>query len=155
MWRLDELFARFGNRFVYHVELKGKAAGLPAAVLRLIRKYALMDSCIVTSFSYESLQAMAALDDQIRLGWLIQAVDDAAVERGRALALFQLCPAAAGVTEPSVAQARAAFAEVRAWGLLGTTVSRQSAEVIALIHRVLEARCDGMTINWPDWVSHA
>jgi glycerophosphoryl diester phosphodiesterase len=51
-----------------------------------------------------------------------------------------------------VAQARSVVTEVRVWGLLGETTHAQSAEVIALIHSVLDAGCDGMTINWPDWV---
>ena len=30
MWRLDDLFSAYGDRFTYHVELKGAAAGLAA-----------------------------------------------------------------------------------------------------------------------------
>lgn len=27
-------------------------------------------------------------------------------------------------------------------------------EVINLIHQVLASDCDGMTLNWPDWLCH-
>jgi hypothetical protein len=31
-------------------------------------------------------------------------------------------------------------------------IQNHNAELIALIQRVLACGCDGMTINWPDWV---
>jgi glycerophosphoryl diester phosphodiesterase len=51
-----------------------------------------------------------------------------------------------------VAQARTVVTEVRAWGLQSERVATQARDVQALIHRLLAAGCDGMTINWPDWV---
>jgi hypothetical protein len=37
---------------------------------------------------------------------------------------------------------------------MGETTQHLSAEVQQLIERVLASGCDGMTINWPDWVRH-
>ena len=54
-----------------------------------------------------------------------------------------------------VTAARQVTPEVRAWGVNGETVAGQAAGIKALIHRVGEAGCDGMTINWPDWVRHS
>ncbi len=153
---LHDLFAAFGDKLVYHVELKGDATptALAAATHRLITDHGLQDACIITSFAYDSLQAMYQVDPTLRMGWLVQAIDGETVAQAQALALYQLCPRADLVTRAMVAQARASVTEVRAWGLLGTTTAGQAAEVQALIHNVLAAGCDGMTINWPDWVRH-
>ncbi len=157
LWRLDDLFAAYGDRFVYHVEIKGAVRELPAAVHAAILRHGLADQCIVTSFSYDALAAMHAIDADVRLGWLVHDIDDAALARARDLKLFQLCPAAATVTPEQVAQARRVTPEVRAWGLSGQHApgaQSERGEVIALVERVLAAGCDGMTINWPDWVRH-
>lgn len=156
MLTLDDLFAAFGDKLTYHVELKGHAAvsQLAAATQRIIAGHGLQDACIITSFAYDSLVAMHQVDPSLRLGWLVQSIDDDVLDQARALRLFQLCPKADQVTQPMVARARTVVTEVRAWGLLGETVAKQATEVQALIHNVLAAGCDGMTINWPDWLRH-
>src|SRR5262245_41301285 len=50
MMTLNHLFEQYRDSFIYHVELKGKAAALPAAVNRLIQTHALADRCFITSF---------------------------------------------------------------------------------------------------------
>jgi len=152
MITLDDLFATYSTDFTYHVEIKGKAPALPAAVHRCIGHHKLRDHCIVTSFSYDALVAMRELDQGIRLGWLVQEIDAEKIAKARAINLYQLCPIAKATSADVVAQAREAVSEVRAWGLQGETIRNHNAELIALIHRVLESGCDGMTINWPDWV---
>ncbi len=149
---LDQLFAAYGDAFVYHVEIKGKASDLPAAVHAAIRRHDLAAQTIVTSFDLASLLAMRKLDAMIRLGWLTGEIDDDALTAAQTARLYQLCPDAATVTAAQVAQARTVVPEVRAWGIQGTTVHAWAAEVTARIEQVLAAGCDGMTINWPDWV---
>ena len=97
---------------------------------------------------------MRNVDPSLRLGWLVQDMDDAILARAKALGLFQLCPKADKITQTLVQQARAVVTEVRAWGLNSDSVSSQAKEVQTLIHNLLAAGCDGMTINWPDWVRH-
>ena len=151
---LDELFATYGTTFVYHVEIKGKAPGLPAAVHDCFTRAGLRDQVIVTSFSYAALVAMRQIDPTLRLGWLVRQMDAETIAQAAALQLFQLCPLASQVSVEQVAAARQVVAEVRAWGIGGERVASQSAEIIALIQQVIAAGCDGMTINWPDWVQH-
>ena len=151
---LDQLFDHYGAGVTYHVEIKGKAPGLPAAVHAIIEQYSLLSSCVITSFSYDALAAMRAIDPDIRLGWLVRKIDHDALVKAKQINLDQLCPFAGTVTQESADEARAVTPEVRAWGLLGDTAPGQAAEVIALIQKVLNAGCDGMTINWPDWVTH-
>jgi glycerophosphoryl diester phosphodiesterase len=154
MWTLEGLFRTFGDRFLYHVEIKGRAAGLPQAVHDLIVAHGMQEHCFITSFADAALVAMRRIDPGYRLGWLVQAIDEEVLARAAALELFQLCPRASGVTPEAVARARTVATEVRAWGLMGETTQHLSAEVQQLIERVLASGCDGMTINWPDWVRH-
>lgn len=154
MITLEQLFARFGDQFTYHVELKGKAPQLAAAVHALIQQYHLQASCFVTSFAYDWLVAMQTLDPTCRLGWLVRIIDEPCLAQARAINLYQLCPMAGLVTPAMVTAARTIVPEVRAWGVSGETAAGENTEVIALIERVLAAGCDGMTINWPDWVRH-
>lgn len=153
---LHDLLAAFGDKLTYHIELKGHAAvpQLAATTRRLIAEHRLQEQCIITSFAYDSLVAMHQIDSTLRLGWLVQGIDDEIVAKAKALGLFQLCPKADQVTTATVEQARSVVSEVRAWGLNSENVSTQAKAVQALIHNLLVAGCDGMTINWPDWVRH-
>ena len=149
MTTLKALFAEYGDRFTYHVEIKGRARELPRMVHDLIVQRRLVESCIVSSFSYDHLDALRAIDPVVRRAWLIHEVGPDTITAAEALDLFALCPKAAEVSAETVRWGRQVAREVRAWGLGGSSV-----EVVGLIHRVVDAGCDGMTINWPDWVCH-
>ena len=148
MWRLDDLFQSYGERFNYHVELKGSKLVLSEAVLDCINRFGLRDYCIVTSFQHELLTIMRELDSDIRLAWLIPTIDDAALSVAEELALTQLCPEAILVDAEQVKRAREVVPGVRAWGING-----DSLEIATLIERVVDSGCDGTTINWPDLVT--
>lgn len=154
MITLDDLFATYGTTFTYHVEIKGKAEGLPAAVHAAIQRHNLRDHCFITSFRYDALVAMRERDADLPLGWLVREIDADTVTQAKAIGLYQLCPIAKSVTADQVAQAREVVREVRAWGLQGESTHNHAAELIRLIHQVVDSGCDGMTINWPDWVRH-
>jgi glycerophosphoryl diester phosphodiesterase len=152
MLTLEQLFAHFGDRLIYHIEIKGSVPALPAAVHVLIERFGLAESSFVTSFSYDALVSMRRESADLRLGWLIEGIDEEVLTKAEAIQLYQLCPRAATVTAQMVDAARAVVPEVRAWGVNGESVGRQSAEIVDLIKRVRDSGCDGMTINWPDWV---
>ena len=149
MGTLRTLFETFADEFVYHVEIKGKRDGLQRELARLVDAFGLDARVIVTSFRLSALARMHAEAPRLRLGWLVERIDLAAAASA-GVPLFQLCPSAATVTPEDVAKAKSLVREVRAWGLSGPP-----ARVRELIARVVEAGCDGMTINWPDWVVHA
>lgn len=153
MLRLEQLFAHFGDRLLYHVELKGHASALPAAVYALIDHFGLANACFVTSFAYDALVAMRHESSELRLGWLVETINDEELAKAAAINLYQLCPRAEVVTAEMVSAARTVVPEVRAWGVNGESVRQQSAEIVTLIDRIVEVGCDGMTINWPDWVA--
>ncbi len=149
MLTLDELLAAHGDRVTYHLELKGSHPDLPRKMWEIVQRHGLAQSCIVTSFSLDALRAMRTLVPEARLGWLVKGIDAEACAKAKELELFQLCPQATEITPEQMALGRTVVPEIRAWGVAGS-----SQQVVKLIHRVVDLGCDGMTINWPDWVAH-
>jgi glycerophosphoryl diester phosphodiesterase len=143
---LDSLLARFGAEFIYHVEIKVPADGLVRAVLDLVRAKELSARVIVTSFHIESLLESRRLAPEQPAGWLLgegRFTGDA-IERAAAAGFFQICPHARDAAPPIVAVAHTKLSEVRA----------HSVRNIDDMRRVIDAGCDGMTTNWPDWLRH-
>ncbi|SVD25994.1 uncharacterized protein METZ01_LOCUS378848, partial [marine metagenome] len=52
---LSELFAEFGDRLTYHVELKDRAEGIAEAVVDAVRHFGLKESVFVTDFDRSDL----------------------------------------------------------------------------------------------------
>ncbi|MEM7033052.1 MAG: glycerophosphodiester phosphodiesterase family protein [Chloroflexota bacterium] len=149
MITLANLFETYGSQFTYHIELKGQAPNLPQQVHQTISRFQLADYCIITSFSFEMLTKMRQVAPSYRLGWLVQDISDTVLQEAESLKLFQLCPLANRVDADLVQKAKLIVSEVRAWGMRGTP-----QEVRGLISRIVEAGCDGMTIDWPDWATN-
>lgn len=149
MIRLKDLFARYGSGITYHVEIKGKADDLPEQVCRLVDQFDLKNRVIMTGFSFEILKQVHLLDHTLRLGWLVPRIGQNVLAKSRELALFQICPRADTITEHDVHLAHSVAPEVRAWGLGG-----ERKAILALIHTIINAHCDGLTIDWPDWIKH-
>jgi glycerophosphoryl diester phosphodiesterase len=144
---LQELLDRFGDSLTYHVEIKKPMQGLVPAVIDAIRERGLIDQAFIAAIDDDrSLQEAMRLAPGIR-------VASAPVSRIR-----QLGP---GAIEEC---ARHGYAMV-------TLASfNQSTELVDLAHSLgMEARssgiahreqmieaaemgCNGMTINWPDWL---
>jgi glycerophosphoryl diester phosphodiesterase len=150
MMTLTDLFALYDHQLTYHVEIKGKAKHLPEAVYQIIAERGLQSHCIVTSFAYEALAVMRRLDSTLRLGWLVDTIDPLVLVKAKEINLFQICPHAGEVDQETIAKAHQIVSEVRAWGLTGKTT-----EVVKLMSKVIASGCDGMTINWPDWLRHS
>ncbi len=148
MMSLDQLLTAFTDTFVYHIELKGRAEMLPEAVYTVVAEHHLLDNVIFTSFSYDHLLRMRTISETCRLAWLVNAFDPQTLDRARTLDLYQLCPRAEQVNESIVDTGRTVATKIRAWGLSGTP-----QEVRRLINQVIDSGCDGMTLNWPDWVA--
>lgn len=149
MLKLEDLFKLYGDRIIYHIELKGKSEELPHWVCRLIDQFKLKEQVLLTSFSYQTLQRIRRLSPGLRLGWLVQNLDRDVMDSSGELELFQLCPNANSISPHHVRLAQAVVPEIRVWGVEG-----RREEVLRLIQKIIDARCDGATLNWPDWVSH-
>jgi glycerophosphoryl diester phosphodiesterase len=142
---LCEVLAKYRDSLTYHIELKGLSPELPAAALASIRRAALEDCCIVTSFSLDQIIRMRAADPNLRLAWLVPECTDQALAEAEKLSLFQLCLKARCVTAAQVQRATQTVPEVRIWGIEGETLD----EVLALTERTISAGCGGATIDWP------
>lgn len=145
---LDQLFVEFENAFVYHIELKGNATGLAKSVYDVVDTSGLLEHSIFTSFSVDQIIRMREVSADCRLAWLVDSFDDQILSRAEELELFQLCPRADLVTEAMVARGHSVVKEIRVWGMRG-----RPQEVRRLVHKVVDCGCDGMTIDWPDWVA--
>ena len=146
---LGGLFETFGEAFVYHLEVKGEREGLEAETTRIVSESGIENRVVVTSFRAAALERLRVEAPWLPLGWLVDVLDDAALEGASRMKLSQICPHAANVTPEGVFAAKKVVREVRAWGLSGSP-----DRVRALIRRVADAGCDGMTLNWPDWARH-
>ena len=78
---------------------------------------------------------------------MVLAIDEEVLDRARGLEFFQLCLRAGTVNIEEVARGGTAAPEIRVWGVAG-----MPQEVRAMVLQAVERGCDGMTINWPDWV---
>lgn len=142
---LDELFTEFGERFLYHVELKDPDPAIAGAVGQAIDDSGFAERCFVTGFERpDDLIRVKQQVPGVRTCPLIpprcdaaQAIVDTAAQSHDAISL-----GARVVTQDLVTAGHAAGLEVRCWG-----VGNRDDMVAA-------ASCgsNGMTINWPDWL---
>lgn len=144
---LEELLDRFGPSLTYHIELKKPMPGLVSAVVQAIEARGLVDRVFLCAIeNEEGLKEALSLSPNLRIAW--------APER-----LLREDPARA------VRQCAA-----NGFAMITLNASNQSPELVALAHGLgIEARssgisdrkkmvaaaeigCNGMTINWPDWL---
>jgi glycerophosphoryl diester phosphodiesterase len=146
MLAFDTLLKVFHDHFIYHVEMKNPVKGMPKAVLETLSNRRLQDQAVITSFHFEPLTLVRNLAPNMRLGWLIPPGQfrRTNMERAATAKFFQICPPAKSVNKEAVTTAHRYVPEVRAHSVKGL------AEMI----QVIEAGCDGLTINWPDWLIH-
>ena len=146
MVAFETLLAQFKDRFVYHVEIKTPTQGLVKAVLDALTANGLRSRAIVISFHFDALSEVRGLGPDLKVGWLIREGEFTTdnVARAAAAGFFQMCPPATETNREMVASAHARLAEVRAHSVKGTTE----------MMRAIEAGCDGLTIDWPDWLVH-
>jgi glycerophosphoryl diester phosphodiesterase len=149
MLRLQDLFSKYGKEFTYHIEIKGKAEKLPNYVCKIIDDFNFQENVVITCYSFETLQQVKILAPYLKLGWLIQSIDDDVLFDAQKLGLFQICPRANLLNTGSLSKAHSVVSEIRAWGING-----KREEVFELIDTTISSGCDGTTINWPDWIKH-
>jgi glycerophosphoryl diester phosphodiesterase len=146
MVRFDDLLSEFGTVLTYHAEIKEPAPGLSAAILDALAAHGVEDKTMVTSFHFDAVMEVKEMAPEIPAGWLVRAggFDTENIAKAAAAGLDQLCPPASELTTERVREAHDRIAEVRAHSVKG----------LAEMLRVIATGCDGMTINWPDWLAH-
>lgn len=120
------------------VELKDEE--IEGEVLDLIREYRAEANTEITSFSFENLKRMRALDEKMVLGYLVKQVDEDVLAEMKRYGIQQICPKADSLTAEQVASFKAQGFSVRAWGVSDENVMRHA----------VSCGVDGMTVNFPD-----
>ena len=137
---LFEDFARefFSKDITFAIELKW--AGFEKKVLNIIKRYP-PKHFFITSFYYQALKNMNALDSSVPLSWLISSD---ITPRNLAYVLpfhtAQICPKAQNATPQGIALARQNGVSVRLWGIYNEEIMK----------RAYQLDSDGMTVNFPD-----
>jgi glycerophosphoryl diester phosphodiesterase len=144
---LDELLDRFGDRLTYHIELKKPMPGLVSAVVRAIEARRLAGKVFVFAVENEAgLREAQSLSPELRIAWAPETLlrDDPrqAVERCAANGFAMITLNSRNQSRELVELAHALGIEARSSGI----GSREQMIAAA------ELGCNGMTINWLDWL---
>lgn len=144
---LDELFQAFGDTFTYHVELKDRAEGLVPAVIDSIRNHRLVDKCYIAISRDEQYLAEAKrLEPAIRTALSVSSMIN---EQG-AEAFDRVAKAGHDmVTLNARNQSRKWVETAHALGLEARSSGIRTRDDMV---EAVEIGCNGMTINWPDWL---
>ncbi len=145
---LADLFRRFGSALYYHVEIKSDEEEIPPLLLAEIAALSLRGRITITSFSFDQLLRVRALDPEIPICLLIQdargdnplPAAQRGIERARAAGFQQVGVAVVALSSDVVDYAHRRGVRIRAFGVGGD----------ADMERAIDSGAGGMTINWPD-----
>ena len=141
---LEEFLLHFGRKdLTFALEIK--QIGVEKETLAMIRRFQVQDKVIITSFEWESLMNVRAVDPDIRVGYLVEHVTDDLFDRLLAHHIQQVCPHIDAFTPEQFARARAMGLSIRYWGISSPDRMQKAIDMDA----------DGMTINNPAALSKA
>jgi len=146
MLSFENFLSIFRNHFTYHVELKFNNSNLVSPLIELIQEKQLLSQVIFTSFQLDLLKVVKEILPEARIGWLVRkgAFTLENIRQATQADCFQICPPASETAAAFVSIAQAAIPEVRTHSIKG----------IPDILRTIQTGCNGLTINWPDWLTH-
>ena len=137
---LAHLLERYKGWLHFHIEIKGRGAGLAKRTADLVRGFGLGSVSTITSFDLAPLEEVRTHAPELYAGWLVPEVNDSVIIQAQDLKLVQLCPPASQITPELVNELHDKGFVVRAWR--GTDID--------LMRQVVDAGADGMTVNFPD-----
>ncbi len=138
------LFENFAKEFLsknltFAIELKQE--GIEKDVLDIIKKYATYDDIYITSFNFNALNNVRAIDPNIKLSWLIEdRINIDNISKLLEINGIQICPNAEDVTIEDIKLANKSGVRVRLWGVSNEDIMRKA----------FNFNIDGMTVNFPD-----
>ena len=141
---LDTFLLHFGRKKL-KLALEIKQPGVEAQTLQCINDNGCRDKVTLTSFFWECMEAVRALDGDIAAGYLTQSITPQILDDLERLHIRQICPRVDLVDEKDMALARARGFSVRFWGVKDE----------AYMRRALTLNGDGMTVNFPDKLTAA
>lgn len=138
----EEFLRLFSWRdLTFAIELK--VAGVEKDVADLIRKYGIAEKTVVTSFKFDYIRAIKEYAPELQVGWLVKEISDETLKMLKSIDAAEICPPASQITPELVDEWHGLNLRVRAWGVSRSKYMRQ----------VYEAGADGMTVNFPDWLT--
>lgn len=144
---LDELFETFGNTLTYHIEIKDRVEGIVPAAIECIQKYDVAENSFIAIIDDESFLLEAKrLDSRVRTElapnqqWREKGAEaiEAVAKSGHDMVTLS----AFNHSKELVDIAHSCGIEARSSGIK----NRQH------MIEAVEMGCNGMTINWPDWL---
>lgn len=138
------LFENFAKEFLsknltFAIELKQE--GIEKDVLDIIKKYTTHDDIYITSFNFNVLNNVRAIDSNIKLSWLIEdRINIDNISKLLEINGIQICPNAEDVTIEDIKLANKSGVRVRLWGVSNEDIMRKA----------FNFNIDGMTVNFPD-----
>ena len=106
----------------------------------MIKKYNIGSKCVVTSFMFECIRRIKEYAPELRVGWLVETVEDETTEKLKLIGGEEICPAAEVLTPEKVEKWHKEGLNVRAWGVANEE----------LMKKAYECGVNGMTVNFPD-----
>jgi glycerophosphoryl diester phosphodiesterase len=144
---LQELLDAFGRRFVYHIEIKRPAPGLVPAVIKAVRERDLVDHVYISSINdLDSLLEAKRIEPAIKTDW-------SPVNRLKENGPVTVREAAHhGITMFTFNSGNLDAELVKLANEMGMETRSSGIKNRQHMIEAVEAGCNGMTINWPDWL---
>lgn len=144
---LDELYDAFGDQFIYHIEIKRPAPGLVGDVLAVARDRGLLDCVYISTINHlDSILEAKRLEPDVKTEWSpverLKNDGPGTVEEAARHGITMFVFNSGNVDADLVKLAHDLGMDTRSSGIKNR---RQMIESV-------EAGCNGMTINWPDWL---
>ena len=136
---LREFLEKFANYDItFAIELKGPDVELET--LEMAKEFGIMEKTTFTSFKFDYIKKLKELEPDARIGYLIDAPDDDALNALIAIGGEEIAPRATNITAELIEKWRGLGLGVRAWGVKEVPVRKKMCEL----------KVDGMTVNFPD-----
>ncbi len=142
--RLEDFLRYFGGKDLA-LALEIKQAGVEADTVEMVRRFDLMDKVTFTSFQWESIARVRAIDTDAVIGYLVEGITPDTLDRLSAYRMQQICPRVGCFDDDALRLARDRGFSVRGWGVQNT----------ALMREALRQKLDGITVNFPDLLAQA
>ena len=144
---LEELLEEFGDTLTYHVEIKRPSPGLVPAVVATIRERGLIDNVFIAAINDDgSLHEALRIAPSIRVA---SACSNKIAENGAAAIEECARSGFAMVTLSSSNHSRDLVQTAHSHSIEARSSGIQDREQMI---EAAEMGCNGMTVNWPDWL---
>ena len=135
----EDFLKQFAFRDItFAIEIK--QPGIETQIADMIRKYDIVQKCVVTSFMPDCIRAVKEYAPELHIGLLKYGVTDETIAELKAMGAEEVCPHSGEVTAQKVSRWHREGFNVRAWGL----------DNEELMRGVYDSMADGMTVNFPD-----